>query len=52
MLDRVCVAQIGGAHGVRGEVKLRSFTADPLAIKDYAPLESEDGATSFEIEAL
>jgi 16S rRNA processing protein RimM len=50
--DRICVAQIGGAHGIRGEVKLKSFTADPMAIKDYAPLESEDGAAHFVIEAL
>jgi 16S rRNA processing protein RimM len=50
--DRICVAQIGGAHGIRGEVKLKSFTADPMAVKNYAPLESEDGGTSFEIEAL
>ena len=50
--DRVCVAQIGGAHGTRGEVKLKSFTTDPLAVKDYAPLESEDGAARFEIEEL
>jgi 16S rRNA processing protein RimM len=33
-------------------VKLKSFTADPLAVKDYGVLESEDGAASFEIEAL
>jgi 16S rRNA processing protein RimM len=50
--ERICVAQIGGAHGIRGEVKLKSFTADPLAVKDYGVLESEDGAASFEIEAL
>jgi 16S rRNA processing protein RimM len=50
--ERICVAQIGGAHGIRGEVKLKSFTADPLAVKDYGLLESEDGAASFEIEAL
>jgi 16S rRNA processing protein RimM len=50
--ERICVAQIGGAHGIRGEVKLKSFTADPLAVKDYGALESEDGAASFEIEAL
>jgi 16S rRNA processing protein RimM len=49
---RVCVAQIGGAHGIRGEVKLKSFTADPMAVKDYGPLTSEDGSASFEIEAL
>jgi 16S rRNA processing protein RimM len=50
--ERICIAQIGGAHGIRGEVKLKSFTADPLAVKDYGVLESEDGAASFEIEAL
>jgi len=50
--ERICVAQIGGAHGIRGEVKLKSFTADPLAVKDYGLLESEDGAASFAIEAL
>ena len=50
--DRVCVAQIGAAHGVRGEVRLRSFTQDPEAFTSYGPLESEDGARRFTIEAL
>jgi 16S rRNA processing protein RimM len=50
--DRICVAQIGAAHGIRGEVRLRSFTEDPMAIKAYGPLESEDGTRCFEIEAL
>ena len=52
MVARICVAQIGGAHGVRGEVKLKSFTADPMAVRDYGPLQSEDGTVSVEIEAL
>jgi 16S rRNA processing protein RimM len=50
--ERVCVAQIGAAHGVRGEVKLKSFTAEPMAVKDYGPLETEDGTAQIEIEAL
>jgi 16S rRNA processing protein RimM len=50
--ERICVAQIGGAHGLRGEVKLKSFTADPMAVKDYGPLATEDGSASFEIEML
>jgi 16S rRNA processing protein RimM len=50
--ERICVAQIGGAHGIRGEVKLKSFTADPMAVKHYGPLWSEDGTASFEIEAM
>ena len=52
MTDRICVAQIGAAHGIRGEVKLRSFTQDPMAFTAYGPLESEDGTQRFEIEAL
>jgi len=47
----ICVGQIGAAHGVRGEVHLRSFTAEPQAIAAYGPLEAEDGRV-FEIEAL
>ena len=46
------MAEIGGAHGIGGEVKLKSFTADPMALKGYSPLESEDGTTRFAIEAL
>jgi 16S rRNA processing protein RimM len=50
--ERICVAQIGAAHGLRGEVRLRSFTEDPMAITAYGPLESEDGARRFEVEDL
>ena len=52
MTERICVAQIGAAHGVRGEVKLRSFTEDPPAFASYGLLESEDGKRRFEIETL
>jgi 16S rRNA processing protein RimM len=48
---RVCVARIGAAHGTRGEIRLWSFTAEPLAVAGYGPLESTDGER-FEIEAL
>jgi 16S rRNA processing protein RimM len=49
--DRIRVARIGAAHGIRGEVKLWSFTEDPLAVTQYGPLETEDGKRRFEIEA-
>jgi 16S rRNA processing protein RimM len=49
--DRIRVARIGAAHGIRGEVKLWSFTQDPLAVATYGPLETGDGARRFEIEA-
>jgi len=48
---RICLGQIGAAHGVRGEVRLYSFTADPEAIARYGPLETDDGRV-FAIEAL
>jgi len=48
----VCVGRIGAAHGARGEVKLWSFTADPMAIKDYGALATEDGKRTFTIETL
>ncbi len=49
---RVCVAQIGAAHGVRGEVRLHAFTEDPMAVARYGALEAEDRARTFAIEAL
>jgi len=45
----ICVARIGAAHGVRGAVKLWSFTEDPLAVQSYGPLMTKDGARQFEI---
>jgi 16S rRNA processing protein RimM len=48
---RICLGQIGAAHGVRGEVRLYSFTADPEAIAGYGPLETVDGRV-VQIESL
>src|SRR5436190_8280671 len=51
MTARVCIAQIGAAHGVRGEVRLKAFTEDPLGVTRYGALEAEDGRR-IEIEAV
>ena len=48
---RICLGQIGAPHGVHGEVRLHSFTAEPAAIASYGPLETEDGRV-FNIESL
>jgi 16S rRNA processing protein RimM len=45
----ICVARIGAAHGVRGAVKLWTFTEDPLAVKRYGPLVTKDGTRQFEV---
>ncbi|HWM83258.1 MAG TPA: ribosome maturation factor RimM [Pseudolabrys sp.] len=47
----ICVAQFGAAHGVRGEIALRSFTERPADFCRYGPLSSKDGARVFEITA-
>jgi 16S rRNA processing protein RimM len=52
MAERVIVAKIGAAHGVRGEVRLWPYTQDPMAIAAYGPLETEDGRGTFEIESV
>ena len=49
MEDRVCLGAIAGAFGVKGEVRLKSFTAEPDDVAAYGALETEDGKKSFEI---
>jgi 16S rRNA processing protein RimM len=49
MPAQICVARIGAAHGVRGAVKLWTFTEDPLAVQSYGPLMTKDGARRFEV---
>ena len=49
MAAPICVARIGAAHGVRGAVKLWTFTEDPLAVQTYGPLITRDGSRQFEV---
>ncbi len=49
MSDRVCVGAIAGSFGVKGEVRLKSFCAEPQDIASYGALTSEDGASSWTI---
>ena len=44
----VQMAVIGAAHGIRGELRVKTFTGDPLALADYGPLYARDGR-AFEI---
>lgn len=50
--DLICVGAISGAYGVRGEVRVKSFCADPEDIEAYSPLTSEDGAKSFSLAII
>lgn len=44
----ILMATIGAAQGLRGEVRVRTYTDDPLALGDYGNLHSMDGRV-FEI---
>ena len=48
----VLVGRFGAPQGVRGEIRIKSYTADPLGVGDYGPLSDETGARAFEIERL
>ncbi len=45
--DLVLVARFGAPHGVKGAIRLKSFTADPLAVEDYSPLCDASGMRLF-----
>jgi len=47
--QRICLGAVAGVHGVKGLVRLKSFTLDPKDIASYGPLEDEWGARRFEI---
>jgi 16S rRNA processing protein RimM len=50
--ERILVGEIGRPHGVRGLVKLRSFTGDPAAIASYGPLTDATGQRRYALTFL
>ena len=50
--ELVLVGEIGAAQGLKGEVRLRSYTQDPADIAAYGPLQDEAGAMTIEIERV
>ena len=49
--DHVVIAVVGAPHGLRGEVRVKSYTENPMAVGDYGPLLGADGKT-YRIKAL
>lgn len=52
MTDQVCVGAIAGSFGVRGEVRLKSFCAQPEDIGTYGALSTEDGSQSYSVRIV
>lgn len=48
--ERVCLGVVVGAQGIKGEVKIKSFTEELDAIDQYGQLENEDGSKKFAIK--
>jgi 16S rRNA processing protein RimM len=48
----ILLGEIGAAHGIRGEVAVRTFTADPADIAAYGALSDKTGTRSFTITGL
>ena len=44
---RVCLGAVVGAHGIRGEVKVKSWTETDRDIGAYGALQNKDGTKSF-----
>jgi 16S rRNA processing protein RimM len=45
----IFVGAIAGAFGVKGEVRLKSFTSEPESIAEYGPVFTDDGMRSFNV---
>ena len=50
--SRVCLGVVGAPHGVRGAVRIKSFTGEPAAIAGYGALEDENGARRFTLRII
>lgn len=48
----VLLGRFGAPHGVRGELRLQSFTADPLSIAGYGPLTDRCGTRTIALLSL
>jgi 16S rRNA processing protein RimM len=49
---RICVGIVTGAQGVRGAVRIKSFTAVPEDVAAYGPVADEAGERSFALRAV
>ena len=52
MSPRILIGRIGAAHGLKGEVVVQSFAAEPLDLKAYGPLTVESGIKQFRFKSL
>lgn len=49
---KICVGMVVGAHGTKGAVRIKPFTAEPKGIAAYGPVSDEDGTRRFTVTVL
>lgn len=49
--NKLLMGRIGAAHGIKGEVRIQSFTEDPLALASYGPLSTNKPGLTIKILA-
>jgi len=50
--DRVLLGVVAAPHGIRGLVRIKSFTEDPMSLGAYGPLSDESGRKEYRVEPL
>lgn len=48
--DRICLGAVAGVHGIKGEVKVKSFTEIDTDLDKYGLVEDEAGKRQFELK--
>ena len=51
-MERICLGKITGVHGIKGEVKIKSFTSDDIDIEKYGKLENKESTMFFTLKVI
>ncbi len=50
--NRICLGAIVGVHGIKGEVKVKSFTEDERALQNYGDVENKKGDKKYSVKIV
>lgn len=49
---RICVGAFAGAHGVKGDARIKTFTQSPEGVASYGVVETEDATRTFTLTLI
>ena len=50
--ERICLGAVVGVHGIKGEVKVKSFTEPDTNVDKYGPVENKNASQKFELKVV